>query len=300
MSYKYEDEIFKLLDSMKKEKGIPEESMKRAYEPALNSFVKFMSKDPYSDTPINSISVHIISKYFIESKVRNATIIIRYRALNYFFHHLYKDKKIIINDIFLHIDYRNFLSEKETPASDEILSIDDKGKIYSFICDLNEDISNRLKMALIMYQGLSKGEILSLSRSDIDFDFLYLYTRKTQDGEVKNKILSKKVSELLKEYIIKYKPNFNNTLFNYAGTTDSEFNHDINKLTKMILGREVSPTKLRESFRLKLIEENKSKISLVTEFLGESEQATKDCIKKHNIIAPEDIEDEIRNMIDTI
>ncbi|MBI9015489.1 MAG: site-specific integrase [Clostridiales bacterium] len=298
--YTYKEELLKRLDEFKIHTSKPGESIKRAYGLALEGFVNdYLSKNENKDKKIRQITDYDIDIYFkdLRKTKSNATIKLRYRVLNNFFKYLYE--KELTHDVFMKLSVENYLNNHEVVV-DKIIPREDREKLYSYIDDGKNDVKSRLILALIMHQGFSRGEILLLKRSNIDFEFEIVYTHKEASKQLIEKVMSKRIIKLLEDYIEKNQPKLHESLLGYSNSADSTFNTYIDKLTKEIIGRKVSPTTLRNSFRAKLIEKNKSKISLVTEFLGESSKRTNDFIKEYNIISNEDNIEEIRKIINSI
>lgn len=292
MEYKFKTELIKYLSDMELKKEIPKESMKRYYEPSINHFIKYLGNSQYWDTPTKSISVHIIMTYFESLNGRNTDN--RFRSLSLFFNYLYKEYNF--PHIFLNININKYLEVK--PSVTKNITQQEFEKLRVFISDTEFDIKDRLMLGLIVLQGLSKAEILLLRRSDIDLDFRRIYTRKTEEVKMKDKLLLKKTAELISDYVTRYKPNQLEFLFDYKNKADAKFNRDIGKLTYKIIGKKISPKNLREALRIYLIEIHKNEIFLISKFFDESITTTIGSASKFDIITNEYVEKELRVRLD--
>ncbi len=282
MGYKYEKQMYDFMSNMANEKEIPEESVEQLYLVSLKSFIEYLSEH-FCDTPINNITEHIVDKYLVDQKEKwqNATVTNRFRVLNYFFDYL--DINMQSSDVFKTLKLSSYLKTKDKVIGNAKINIEVFNNFERYIDDPNNNIKERLILALIARQGLKKGELINLKRSKIDFDFGLIYTAKSKTGRKSVKYLVNSVSELLKEYIDETKVELNAPLLGYGNTKDSGFNAYFDKLTIKVCDHKLTPNDLREYLRLKLLAENIDSLNVVTRFFDESLTATNTTVSKYKL-----------------
>lgn len=170
-------------------------------------------------------------------------------------------------------------------------------KLDKFVDTPSYDIRERLILALIIHQGLSKGEIINLKRSAIDFDFGIIYTSTSTSGKKSEKFLIESVAELLKEYISKNLIEFNTPLLGYNNTRNAGFNTEVDRICLKAVGHKLTPTELREYLRLKLLTENINSLNVIAEFFNENITSTEATIRKYELYKEFPIDEYVRKVI---
>lgn len=296
MKYVYEEQMYNFLEEMAKTKELPQESIDQFYIVTLKNFIEFLTVN-YNDTPISSITEHVVDRYLMEQKKKkkNATVTNRFAALNHYFDYLYSEGKAI--DIFKTMKKEKYMKSKgkiiETPKIDTKVF----DKLDKFIDDPSNNVKDRLILALIIRQGLSKGEIINLKRSTIDFDFAIMYTSTSNSGKKSEKFLLKSVAELLNEYINNEMIGLNEPLLGYRDTRNAEFNNQVGKICLITAGHKLSPTDLREYLRMKLLTENINSLNVVAKFFNENITTTEKTIKKFELYEDFPLDDCVRNLV---
>lgn len=284
------------MEEMAKTKESPQESIDQFYIGTLKSFIEFLTTN-YNDTPINSITEHIVDKYLMEQKkkMKNNTVTNRYTALNHYFDYLYSEGKSV--DVFKTMRKGNYTVSRDEIFETSKIDADVFKKLDKFIDDPSNNIKDRLILALIIRQGLTKGEIINLKRSTIDFDFAIMYTSTSNSGKKSEKCLLKSVSELLNEYINSEMIGLNEPLLGYSDTRNARFNTQVGKICSIAVGHKLTPKDLREYLRMKLLTENINSLNVVAKFFNENITTTEKTIKKFELYDEFPIDDCVRNLV---
>lgn len=298
MAYKYSEEFKAILEEVKINENIAEGSYNQTFQPRTNHFIEFLGvNEALKNRAIRDISASDIQTYFIEiskpGKLSWSTIKSADNVLKKIFNYLYQKKGFV--DVFKEFDINNYKTEENSMTEPFIINKVDVSKLYNFIACQDNEIEERLLLALILQNGLSKGEIKNLRRCDIDFDEKHLYvTTKINREKVDKTILADDVMLLIRAYIEKNKPSYYECLFNLS---KSALETKLKKITRKVIQKELTYTQTRDIFRYHIIKKYKSNVYLISKLLNETVGRTEVIINDYKIFTNEDIEDDIRHLL---
>lgn len=298
MAYKYSEDFKAILEEVKLNENIAEGSYNQTFQPRTNHFIEFLGgNEALKNRAIRDISASDIQTYFSEiskpGKLSWSTIKSAYNVLKKIFNYLYQKKGFI--DVFKEFDINNYKTEENSMTEPFIINKVDVSKLYNFIACQDNEIEERLLLALILQNGLTKGEIKNLRRCDIDFDerHLYVTTKDNRDNEDKT-ILADNVMLLIRIYITENKRTYHDKLFNCSA---SGLETRLNKITKKAINKQLSYSKVRDIFRYHIIKKYKSNVYLISKLLNENVGQTERVIRDYEIFTNEDIEEDIRHLL---
>lgn len=294
-----EKDLYNHFNEMAKKQGMPTESIEQLYSIVIREFIIFLEQCDNSYNSIDEISQSDVKSFLRQLKIqyKRNTVASKFRALKRFCEYLYSID-ITVN-LYKNLDENDFLEDMQIVNCELAISKEDIEKIYMFIDNPNNEIKDRLIMGLLLYQGLSKGEICLLRKSSLDlFDnYIYTHTSKYEKGTGTKKVMVDKVNNLFKQFICKYNPQNKAPLLGYKSKTSSTFNDHLHVLTDKIINQKLSPTDLRVVLIAKLIEKSPSKTLLITFFLNETAKNTMDRVNEYSFFEADDLEDEIRKFV---
>lgn len=289
MSYKYEEEFREIVEEVKINDNIAEQSFIHGWSPKINNFIEFLaSKEYLRDKQIKNISIQDIREYF-DSIINYSwnTIKLTHHCLKKIFNYLYKNKNY--PDVFKDFDVNEYKTEENSKPKAFIISQIDISKLYSFIFDANNKVEDRLLLSLVLQNGLSTGEIKNLKRSNIDFEDKNLYVT-TNNKKYDKTIMAEDVVFLLRLYIKENKIDYHDNLIKKS-------TEKLNKLIKQITDKKINISDVRDIFRYSIIKKYKKELYLISKILNEDMASTTKIVKKYEIFKDEDIEEEERALL---
>ncbi len=300
--YQYQDVFEKYVEEFKVNHPMPIISWEQLYTVVFKNFLLFLA-DRYNNVSVANITGTIMQEYFNNyDDVRNATIKARFSALSKFFRYLYKTGKS--QDVFMSLEVNHFLMDETTFLSKLDLTENEFTVLENFVSCKDNDLRERLLLALIIRQGLKRGEILGLDSGSIDEFNHLLYTTKNNKKKHNNKEkpigrhLLSDVEALLKEFNIKSQSAPNTSLLGYKNSKDSQLNNELNNLCVRLIKRRVTPALLREHLRKNMLVKHIASLNVISAFFDESAKTTEDTIYKHKLYEYFPLDDYVCEMFD--
>lgn len=299
--YQYQDKFEKHVEAFKVKYPMPTKSWEKLYAVVFKSFLLFLT-DKHKNVPVKDITDTMMQKYFNDyDEVRNATIKARFSALSKFFRYLYQIGES--QDVFKLLEVNHFLMDETTFLSKSDLTENEFTVLENFVSCKDNDIRERLLLALIIRQGLKRGEILGLDSGSIDVFNHLLYTtnnKKKRNNSEKfiGRYLLSDVEALLKEFSIESPSAPNTSLLGYKNSKDSQLNNELNNLCIRLINRSVTPDLLREHLRKNMLVKHIDSLNIISAFFDESVGATEKTISKYKLYEVFPLDDYVCEMFD--
>lgn len=243
--YRHFAKVEILIDEIIKNKNNIKEKSIVFYKTRINKFFEeYMGQKINEEKPLDAITYFDINSYLKNLDYSNAEKLNCYNALKLFFEYTY---------------YKNLtpeiMSQVDKPACQnkpkKILNEDEYIKVKGFITSKENDIQERLILALFLFTGLSRQYIASLQQDN----FIYeegVYKLLIGNDEKKVKLpLKTELQILIHEYYEVSKER--NEIDSIIQMQESSLSTYIGRLTKSIIGKQYTPTDLSNTFIAKAL-----------------------------------------------
>lgn len=296
--YKYKKEFIKIVFEVKEFYEIEEKSFVQMQSIA-NKFIEYLSEANGMDNrPIEEISTFDMNNYFMymmnDKGSKWDTIQSHYHQLKKVFTYMYEYDNG--RDVFKGFDVNKYKTKENSKKKTFEVNEKEILKLYNFIVDESNDLKERLLLATILKNGLTISEILLLRRCDVDLDEKYLYTKKTLKGNVRKKrVLADEVYSLFKQYIAENKIQYRDVpIFEIK---IDKFRGALKSICKKCIGRELTPTQLRQTMMYSILKEDRDKTILIAKIFDLDVSGIKKYMEEYEIASEEDIDEDARKLL---
>jgi Site-specific recombinase XerD len=206
------------------------------YKPRIKKFfVEFIDKDK----PLDAITYYDVNRYLDGLDYSQSEKINRYSALNTFFNYTLTLNKT--KELMSHVN-----KPKREPPQKKVLGHEDYLKLKVYIYSQDENLNNRLLLALFLFTGLSRQYILNLRHKDLLRDegqYKLMILKNDQERVIPIKA---ELQLLIQEYLFLNEEE--DKLKKITSIDKSVISTHIGKLTYEILHKKITPTVLSNTF----------------------------------------------------
>ena len=237
--YKYYDDVKNLIEEMFKTYILKEKSETFYRGRILKFFTDYMGLNQNQDKPLNAITYFDINTYLKNLQCSKAEIVNIYASLKRFFEYTYY--KNITKEILSQVEKPIYIRKpKKTLSEIEYL------KLKSYICNKENEITERLILGLFIFTGLSRKYIASLRVGQFIYDegvYKLLVWKDENEIELPIKAeLQLIINEFCSDNLT------NNKLEKIINIDENSLSNYVSNLVEKIVGKKYTPTILSNTF----------------------------------------------------
>lgn len=268
------------------------ESMYRLYYPALNSLIKDIGE-------LENVNSNTLNQHFVNLAQSRSpkTVGNHFRAMNSFFDYLYDSK--VCQDFFRGFDEFKYVELAKVRIRKQSITEQEIEKLEVFVKS-NANPKDRLLVSLILYMGLSKGELQNLRFKDIILNKKVLYTIKKPE-DINEDYMKKVIPNIVYDILIQneFPSNLEEPISGFRVDQVSPFDNYFQKLMLSILNQKYSFKVIRNSFRKMIIEGNQKNLIIVSQILNESPKTTFDFMRDNDLFDEEEFDKLSRDLLNS-